>query len=124
MANSEGDNNQLHVIQGGDPMLEGFLRAAEEVQEGEKPIDATKVREFILDNHNGELIESMLFEAARLGRMSPEVESEVQRDVQAIIASITDPEVELTPSLAKVRNRFYQQVDIFRSAAEKNEQGG
>lgn len=102
--------DQFEVIQGGDPMLEGFLRAAHRA-ENPQPIDEEAVRSFILGIEDGAILESMLFETMRLGHMGADQEDAVRRDTQTVIASIRDPEVELTPELAKRRLVFFRQID-------------
>lgn len=110
--------DQFRVIQGGDPELESFLGAVERAQ-NPPPIDQDAVRDFVMNSDNGELLEDVLTQTLRLGRMSPEAEAAVQQDKQAIIASMRDPEVELNPTLAKRRDQFFQKIGPFLPLVNK-----
>ncbi len=103
------DLNRLHSLNDGGPGLQRFLDAAHR-SENPLPIDQDAVRGFILDSDHGELLENMLGETLRLGRMRPEAEKAIDQDKHAIIASIRDPEVELTPDLARRRDYFFRSI--------------
>lgn len=114
------NQDQFRIIQGGDPELESFLGAVERLQ-NPQPVDQEAVRGFLMDSDSGELLEGMLTESLRLGRMNPEAEKAIEQDKQAIIASIRNPEVELSPVLAERRATFFQKIAPFLPTTSEDE---
>lgn len=122
MTAAEDNPGRFRVIQGGEPGLDRFLDAADQLQ-NPQPVDQQAVSNLVMDSNSGEMLEGTLTESLRLGRMHPDAEEAIKRDARAIIASIRDPEVELTPTLVERRERFLRQVAPIISLTDNSTMG-
>ncbi|MEO5628065.1 MAG: hypothetical protein ABIQ89_04245 [Candidatus Saccharimonadales bacterium] len=122
MTVNEGEPRKFEVIKGGDPMLAGFLNAAERqaaYTSGEHQVDMAWVGGILEDPELGEMLERRLQDYVGMGRRAAEYETQVELDTKSIMASITNPgEVELTPELAKRRDGFFRSLDMLNPDAE------